>query len=334
MVQNFHREICKRGVVCRFQRTLRTTRLPLSIFQKQVLGLQGEGCEYRLYRGNYGIRSRGLSRLLFINRRFLTARFECRSDGILACFYCFIDRNDPLFHMETWRVQEVNLAGKPKLQQWSDWMRELGSLKFRIAESTRRHWKPIAIVLILIATVLPSLVYAKPLNFDVYLSTGEMWSGYCCGSLAYRTNFYRRDTSKALASLLMVTNSSWLSPNEIYVNLYHVPKLDSVTLHFQSSSTLLGEVIWKDGGIVPLWDSSMGERPRVSMSQDRRSGVLSFQRVAHPDSGFAILLEFSFPNEIVLTLEIDLSDAWAFGVQYYHSRVSLEVTPNQFGQSR
>lgn len=78
----------------------------------------------------------------------------------------------------------------------------------------------------------------------------------------------------------------------------------------------------------------MGEAPRVSMSQDQRIGVLSFQKIAHPDMGFALLLEFSSRNEILFTMVIGLSNVWAFGVQYYHGRVSLEVTPNQVGQSR
>lgn len=85
----------------------------------------------------------------------------------------------------------MSLSEKPKLQHWGKWLKEFaGSLEFQIAESTRRHWKPIAIVLILIATVFPTLASAKPLKFDVSLSTGGEWAGYCCGALAYRTSFY------------------------------------------------------------------------------------------------------------------------------------------------
>lgn len=207
-------------------------------------------------------------------------------------------------------------------------MKELaGSLKFHIAKPARRHWKPIAIVLILIAAVLPALASAKPLKFGVSLSTGEIYSGYCCGSLVYRTSFYGADTSRALASLLIVTNSTWLASNEIYVYLWHLPKLDSVTLQVQSS-TSLDEATWKDGGYVPLWDSSMGERPRLSVSQDPRIGTLSFQKVPHPEASFALLLEFSSRNEILLTVEFGLSDVWTFGIQYSHGNLSVSVIPN------
>lgn len=228
----------------------------------------------------------------------------------------------------------MSRSAGPKLQHWSEWTRKLaGNRNFDIPKSVRRHWKPIAIVLFLIATIIPSLAYAKPLNFDVSLSTGEVWSGYCCGSLAYRTSFYGWDTSKALASLLMVTNSSWVGPNEIYLTLWHQPKLDRVTLYFQSSATSLGEVTWKDGGIVPLWNSTMGERPSVLTSQDPRTGALSFQKLAYPEYGFSILLEFSSQDEVILTVEIGLTGNWMFGVQYYQGRVSLPVRPNQISQT-